>query len=78
MGIRAMVGRPTALRNAAMVSGNSVYPISDTDCMKDLETMSALAPRLMNKTKVNGREGCPHISAEKFDLEGNDSLADPY
>jgi hypothetical protein len=35
--MRAIMGRPRALRSAAMVRGNKVYPMMETDCMNELE-----------------------------------------
>ena len=34
-----MEGRPSALRRAAMTRGKRVYPIMQTDCMKELDVV---------------------------------------
>jgi len=56
-----MVGRPTALRTAAITRGKSVYPMMLTDCMKELEIESA------TNRKVQYREHS-HVSTQQLDL----------
>jgi hypothetical protein len=67
--MRAIIGRPKALRSEAMVRGNSVYPMMETDCMKELGNVST-------DHQLGCRENS-HVAAEQFDLECNHSLAHP-
>jgi hypothetical protein len=67
-GTLTMMGMPMALRSAAMTSGNSVYPMIETDWKKALARVSK-APR-MHDVNV-------HVASQQLDLHRHNCLSYP-